>query len=164
MSTKFEIAAFFERFPFLLASTTRGVEHVEVKRVDIGLLECTPKFEGATGAMVDIQDSDEILLLNAAGELLAEVAQGGRCVHNEAYTDDEELDGETVGEALLRIDPAAVAYIVRHHTGFEIQDHESVGGNELTVYLPGVDMEKWLAGKLQTAREKLSGEVESLPD
>jgi len=163
MSTKFEIAAFFEKFPFLLHEETKNVEHVEVKRIDIELLEHVPQFEGATGSVVDIRDSENILILNEAGELMTEVAQGGRCVHNEAYTDDEELDGETVGEALLRIDPAAVAYIVRHHTGYKIEDHTSIGGNKLTVYLPGVALGSWLADKLQAARDKFSKELASLP-
>lgn len=162
--SKFQIRAFFTQFPFLtsgdepLVRDTEKVEVVAVSRIDKDFLGKEPKYDGATGSLVGIHDSERIYLFDRDGNLLIEVKQGGYCHHNEAHTDNEEWQGETVGEALLRTDPAQVHYAVVVHTGYEIRDHHSVGGYSVTVYKPpqGFSLPDWVEEQTRRASEQIA--------
>lgn len=161
---KFQIRAFFSQFPFLtigdkpIVRNTEKVEIVAVSRIDKDFLGKEPKYDGATGSLVGIDDSEHIYLLDPDGNLLIEVKQGGYCHHNEAHTENECWSGETVGEALLRTDPTQVHYAVVVHTGFEIRDHHSVGGYSVTVYKSpqGFSLPEWVEEQTRRASEQIA--------
>lgn len=163
---KFFMRSFFEQFSFLTVGEkpvvqVERVEKVSVSRVGRDFLNRVPQYNGATGSLVDIDDSERIYLFDREGNLLVEVQQGGYCHHNEAHTDNEEWDGETVGEALLRTDPAQVHYAVVVHTGYEIRDHFSIGGYSVTVCKPpkGFTLPEWVEEQKHRASEMISATV-----
>lgn len=138
------------------------IEEAAVSRIDKDFLERTPKYDGATGSLVDIDDSEQILLCDQHGFVLTKVKQSGCCHHNEAHRDNESWDGETVGEALLRLeDPNSVVYAVLIHTGYEIRNHHSVGGYRVVVYKSpkGFTLREWVEEQKRRASEKLSAEI-----
>jgi len=158
---KFQIFAFFRAFPFLtsgekpLVPDQGNVEEVRVARIGVDFLDRRPRYEGATGSLVDIDDSETIWLFSAEGKPLGEVKQERFVRHNEAHQDDEQSPGEAVGEALLRIGPDLVHYAVVIHRGYQIQDHYSVGGYCVTVYKPpkGFTLAGWVEEKIRRAEE-----------
>ena len=164
---RFKIQAFFAEFPFLTAGdepVIRDIEEVEevaVSRIDKDFLDKEPKYDGATGSLVGIDDSEHVYLFDRDGNFLIEVKQGGYCHHNEAHTDNEEWSGETVGEALLRTDPAQVHYAVVVHTGYEIRDHHSVGGYSVTAYKPpkGFTLPEWVEQQKRRASEQITATI-----
>lgn len=164
---RYQINAFFSQFWFLttgdkpIIPDIYNVEEVAVSRINKDFLGKKPKYDGATGSLVGIDDSERIYLLDLDGNMLVEVKQGGSCHHNEAYTDDEEWDGETVGEALLRTDPAQVHYAVVVHTGYKIRDHHSVGGYRVTAYKPpkGFTLPEWVEEQKRRASEQIAATI-----
>lgn len=164
---RFKIHAFFTQFPFLTSgdeTLVRDIERVEVvaiSRIDKDFLGKEPKYDGATGSLVDVDDSERIYLFDRDGNLLIEVKQGGYCYHNEAHTDDESWDGETVGEALLRTDPVRVYYAVVVRTGYEIRDCRSVGGYSVTAYKPpkGFILPEWVEEQKRRASAQIAATV-----
>ncbi|MBI4120375.1 MAG: hypothetical protein HY454_02815 [Parcubacteria group bacterium] len=164
---KFKVQAFFAEFPFLMTGdgpivrNPEEVEEVAVSRIDKDFLGKEPQYDGASGSMVGIDDSERIYLFDQDGNLLVEVEQGGCCYHNEAYTEDESWDGETVGEALLRTDPAQVHYAVVVCTGYEIRDHYSVGGYSVTVCKPpkGFTLPEWVEEQKRRASEQIAATI-----
>ena len=162
---RFKVNAFFNEFPFLNALVEGGpreVDEVKVARIDRHLLELVPKYEGSTGSLVGIDDSERIFLLDSNGEVLAEPRQATDITHNEAHRDDEEEEGETVGEALLCLeDPNTVAYAVSIHTGYDIRDHYSVGGCSVVVYKPpkGFTLQEWIEEQKRRAKEMLDAQI-----
>lgn len=111
------------------------VEEVRVSRVSRELLKMKPKRETGSGSMIDYCDEERAFLLGGDGEVLTEVEQDRH--HYDATFGNSWREGETVGEALLRVsNPDDVAYVVLRHTGYRIQNHHSVGGYTLTLYKP----------------------------
>ena len=163
----FRIQAFFEQFSFLATGdkpVLRDVEKVEavaVSRIDKDFLENTPRYSGATGSLVGIADSERIYLLDRDGNLLLEVKQAGHCCHNEAHWDDESWSGETVSETLLRTDPTQVHYAVVVHTGYYIQDHYSVGGYRVIIYMPpnGFTLADWAEEQKRRATKQIEAMI-----
>ncbi len=158
--------AFVSQFSFLFHGenpVANGwlVEEVRVSRVDEALLEKTPMYDGATGSRVGIDDNEKIFLFDKEGNLLTEVEQAGYCRHNESHCDDEEWDGEAVGEALLRVDAKDVYYVVTVHTGYRIRDHHSVGGYSVTLYKPpkGFSLPEWVKERRRRAAQAISAEI-----
>ncbi len=170
---KFKTQAFFREFPFLtkeqqtndisfvLCPNVDEVEEVFVSRIDKDFLKRVPQYSGATGSLVGIDDEESICLLDKNGDFLTSVKQGGDCIHNEGHTDDEHWDGETVGEALLQTNPEEVHYAVLIHTGYEIQDHHSVGGYSMTLYKPpkGFSLPEWVKEQEKRAEELIKAQV-----
>lgn len=161
---RFKINGFFREFPFLatLVEDTSEVEEVRVARIDRDFLGKVPQYRGATGSLVGIEDSERIFLLNQNGEVLAEPRQALSITHTEAYRDDEEEEGETVGEALAYLeDPDTVAYAVCIHTGYRIRDHHSVGGYSVVVYKPpkGFTLKGWVEEQERRAKEILDAQL-----
>jgi hypothetical protein len=163
---RFKVHAFFAEFPFLVTgdSVVRDVgrvEEVAVSRISKEFLDKEPKYKGVTGSLVDIGDNEQVFLLDKSGNTLATVKQGYDVTHNEAHMDDELSAGETVGEALLRIDPAQVHYAVVVHTGYEIQDHHSVGGYSVTLHKApkGFTLKGWVEEQKRRARAQVEAMV-----
>jgi len=124
-----------------------AIEEAFVRIISPELLGTYARLEGATGCMVDICDNSRIFLLNRDGEVLSEVFQSIDIIHNEAHVDDESEEGETVGRAIICLPSSElVEYIVSVHTGYEIEDHSSVGGNRVIVYRRSkkFDLDKWI--------------------
>lgn len=166
---RFKIQAFFKEFGFLagllekLEYQEQGeVEEVYVKRIDKDFLEITPKYEGASGDLVGIADSERIVLLDEGGNILEEPRQASVQRYTACHKDDEEEEGKSVGEALSYLeDPNAVVYAVRIHTGFRIRNHRSVGGFSVTVYKPprGFNLKDWVEEQRRRAKQMLAAEV-----
>jgi hypothetical protein len=167
---RFKIEAFLNEFWWLNCSEgdyqplveADSVEKVAVSRINEDFLSRTPKYDGGTGNLVDIADSERILLCDRHGFLVGEVAQGGYCRHNEAHQDDECWEGETVGEALSRLkDSDEVFFAVLIHTGYEIRNHHSVGGYRVVVYKPpkGFSLKGWVDEKRRQAAQMLQSEL-----
>jgi hypothetical protein len=139
-----------------------GVEEVNVKRIDENFLNYIPVQRGATGSLVSINDDENILLVDANGNILKWVEQSRDITHNEAYHDDEKEEGESVGEALACLDnPNNVAYAVCIHTGHRIWGHRSIGGFSVTVYKPpkGFTLKEWADEQRRRAEQILTAEI-----
>ncbi|MCH7828434.1 hypothetical protein IH982_01015 [Patescibacteria group bacterium] len=170
---RFKVQAFFAEFPFLerlfqerlvvaMGYDNAEVEEVYVKRVDTNFLDKIPLYEGATGSLVGIEDAESIFLLNSQGDFLDVVHSAKSIVHNEAYLDNEEEEGESVGETLTHFrDPDVVAYAVCIHVGFKVRDHRSVGGYSVTLYKPpkGFSLRGWVEEQQRRAEQMLAAEV-----
>lgn len=182
---KFQIKAVFDQFPFLSNVVTGEwygkpddwcarhnctetdchshptyieldkVEEAFVKRVSPEFLGTRPVYSGATGASVGIEDSTRIFFLDQDGNMLLEVEQSVSVTHNEAHTDNEHKDNETIGEAILRLeDPSKMVYAVQLETGYEVRDYHSVGGYRVTVYQPpkGFTLKGWVEEQMMRAK------------
>lgn len=159
----YRINAFFEQYPFLthgdhaLVKHVSEVEEVEIEQFHPSLLERKALYYGATGSLVGVDDSVNVYLLGEDGTVLKTVKQTEDIVHNEAYCDNEYREGETLGEALLHVDPSAVRYVVTIHTGYTIRDHHSVGGYSITVCeVPSTVLLQWIEEQKKKARQELA--------
>ncbi len=149
----------FESLLWILPVEWKEDMETRVSRISHEFMEKRALHDGATGNLVDIADDAKIFLLSASGKLLAEVRQTIDITHNEANWDNEYEDGETVGEALLRLgQPDRVAYAVEIREGYIVKDHHSVGGYSVTLYKPpkGFTLSGWLNGQIRREKEKLS--------
>jgi len=138
------------------------VYSLQVARCTRELLEVRPRYDGATGNLVDIDDDDAVFLLDASGNLIGEVRQQRHVHHNEAHRDPENEDGECVGEAIARLGAQeSCTMILRRRTGFIVRDHHSVGGYEATLHLPpkGWSIAGWCAEQQRRADTELSAVV-----
>ena len=131
MSNRFKIQAFFKEFPFLESiCDIEKVEKAGVVRISKDFLMAKPRTEVVSGSLVNINDSEQVFLFDSGGNLLTEV-KPSRSYH---YMGNCEEPGETVGEALLRIDSTRVHFAATVRIGYEIRDHRSVGGYCVTLY------------------------------
>jgi hypothetical protein len=124
-----------------------AVEEALVSRIDRDFLSRVPMLYGARGCAVGIADSLRIHLLDKDGNILTEVRQGEKVLDHEGGTHHYEVEGETVGVALLRLeDPDAVVHAVSVHTGYVVEDHHSVGGFRVVVHKPpqGFTLKGWV--------------------
>jgi hypothetical protein len=142
---RFKYEAFLDEFPFLesLALGCAICKKISVKRVTRELLQKVPHYSGATGSLVGIDDSEVVHFILNDGTIIRDaVAQSGDVVHNEAHTDNEYWEGETILEALYRQEVSPMlAYIVIVHSGYIIQDHRSQPDWCATIYKPARDID-----------------------
>lgn len=140
---RFKLQAYVSEFPFLSEINEeirdgkhRDVEFIRIAKVDTNLLNKTPEYEGATGSMVDISTGEHIHFVLSTGEVLRNaVKTSGQVTHNEAHSDDEWWDGESVLEAIDRQGIAdKLSYIVVEAYGYDIRDHYSEGGLNFVIY------------------------------
>lgn len=189
---RFKVRSFFAQFPFLSNIATGSwygspdewcanhgctetgyhshptfireddVEEVRVSRISPEFLQTRAWYNGTTGSLVGIDDSERIFLLDKDGNVLVEVEQSRDVVHNEAHTDNEYEEGETIGETLLRLEnPDNVMYAVSVHTGYEVRDHHSVGGNSVTLYKTpkGFTLKGWVEEQKRRASEQIAATI-----
>ncbi len=138
------------------------MEEISVERIDRNFLERKPQYDGATGSLVSIDDDKRIYLVSASGHLLAEVAQEWYVRHNEAYVDDESREGETVGKAIAWLEnPDSVEFALVVHTGYEIENHHSIGGYRVTVHKPpkGFTLQEWVDEQERRADAMLQASI-----
>lgn len=134
------------------------VETMQIRQMTPELMATVPKYNGATGNLVDLRDDDAIFLLRADMSVIGEVKQEVYIHHNEAHSDATRENGESVGEAIVRLNCVTdVAYILRRHSGFVVENHYSVGGYEATLYkLPnGWSVTEWIKTQLVRADKQL---------
>lgn len=166
---EFEIKAFFKKYGFLTHQTKdhevpivehpESVEEVKIRFINDKVLNERPFEDVATGSLVGIDDCRDFYLLDLDGQNITIVKCSISHVHNEAYTDNHSSTGETIGEALLRCDDISkVGYIVKKHTGYSVEDHHSVGGYSVTIYLPSkhFSLKGWFDNKAQEAEKAIS--------
>lgn len=143
------------------------VEEVRVTHMTPELMEVRPRYEGATGDLVDLDDDDAYFLLADDLSLLGEVRQDRYVHHNEAHQDDEHFDGETLGEAIARLGCAEqVCYVLQRHVGYKIRDHHSVGGYSVTLYkVPkGWTISGWVAEQRRRAEVSIVAETAAIDE
>ncbi len=151
-TTQYMIRAFQEQFPSLFqwAPTNDGkriawrtqplvdetrVRQMQALRINKALLELRPRYEGATGSLVSIDDDQAVFLLRLDQTVIGEVRQDYECHHNEAHREHEHRIGETVGEAIVRLGCAAeLGFVLVRHTGYEVRDRYSVDGYDVDLY------------------------------
>ncbi len=167
----FQVDVFKKQFSFLgndldgqgaLVPDWDEVEEVKVSRISPEFLDNTPRYQGATGSLVSIEDNKQIFLLNKQGVVLTEVRQKVDITHHEAHFENEEEEGETVGEAIFSLeDPKEVIYALCIHTGYVVHDHRSVGGFTVKLYKPpkGFSLTKWVEKQLDKAEALISAEI-----
>lgn len=161
MKSKFEINAFFEKFSFILKGAKplvedkTKVEDVSIEKFSESLMTKEPCYDGATGALVGIDDDENYHLINEKGEVFYTVKQNVHVIHNEAHCDNESYDGETVGEAILQA--GVPMWVVCIHTGYDVVDHHSVGGHSVKVYTQSCfDIKSWLNDKKEEAKQAIA--------
>lgn len=158
---RFRVEAFIREFPFLegLAEKDR-IEDIRVSRISPDFLKRKPREEYASGSRVDIHDIEKVYLLDEDGAVLTEVKGVVDAVDHRGEDTFEE--GETVGEALARLDdPNAVAYALNVHTGYEVVNHHSIGGYEVIIYKPpkGFTLRGWWEEQIRRAAVKVASEI-----
>jgi len=156
-----------EKGPSFLSLNFIHCDGIKVKRIDESLLSLIPSFDGATGSLVGISDGEVVrFIYEANGEIQISdpVKDQGSCVHNEAYRDDECWAGETVLEALerLQIPPSSIIAIVKYDYGYKIVDHHSKPNWRLTIYKPAKDLD--LGELIEKEREKALAQVKAEAD
>ncbi len=138
------------------------VYSLTIARVTKELLASTPRYTGATGSLVGIDDDFALFLLDEAGSVLGEVRQAMDIHHNEAHRDHEAEEGETVGEAIVRLGVYDVCtQVLGRHTGFIIRDHHSSGGYDAVLYLcpKGWTISGWCTEELRRAEAQVTAEL-----
>lgn len=170
-STQYQIQAFTSQFPALFTQQdpTRAdrpllradkIEEVRVARVTQELLAARPSLRWSEGNLTSVEDDESFFLLGPDLTAIGEVRQaedGWR-----AAGDPVVRDGETVGEAIARLGCAdEVAAVLHRHTGYEIEDHYSVGGYSVTLYRApkGWSIPAWVAEQQRRASAQLSAQV-----
>lgn len=136
---RFKFQAMVREFPFLAdlaGEDYANCKRISIKRADKELMSKIPHYSGATGSLVSIHDSEQVHFGLMDGTLIRDAVKGsGDVIHNEAYTDDEYWEGETVLEAIDRHDVAQrLKYIVINRCGHIIRDHHSQDGFYIEVY------------------------------
>lgn len=162
---RFKFNRYLQEFPFVSGVSTRALNALDcdsfaVKRITKELLDKTPKYDGATGSLVGIDDGEEIFFV-VNGTLAGPVQTDGSVIHNEAHSDNENWDGETVLEAIdrLKIAPDTITHIVSFEYGYEVLDHYSQGNYRLTIYKAPVGFT--IADYVKEAIEKADNEVKA---
>jgi hypothetical protein len=155
---KFQIEAVLREFPFLTAGDQlpvdqERIEEITVSRVTNDLLEIVPFLERIETALVDIRESKRIFLLDSAGKVLTEVRNARHEKSTLGRHVEESKPGETVGEALLRVNADEVVFVIVVHTGHRIESNRSQGGYTVTVYKPprGFTLKEWLDERYRRA-------------
>ncbi len=164
---RLKVNAFRKEFSFLAEMISDekvgGIDNIEVKRVDIGLLGSTPSSYGATGNLVGIDSIKTFHFVLDDGTFIRNaVKDEGSWTHNEAYRDNESWEGETVLAAIDKNQVGdRIAYIVLERIGYKIRDHYSVGGHSFTVYLPptGKPISHYLMEAHQQTAESVKAEI-----
>lgn len=118
-------------------------DSIKAMAVDEELLSHTPRYSGATGSLVGIDSTEEIhFVLNRESDpfLIDAVKREIDIIHNEAHSQNEYRSGETIAEAIDRLQIAdTVTAIVKERYGYIIRDHYSVGAHSITICLPRKD-------------------------
>lgn len=148
---KFKFDAMVEEFPFLsqVLKHDRGnnqqrdhldCDGISIKRTTRELMEHTPSYQGATGSLVGINDGERFDFVLDDGIIRNAVHDSGYVTHNEAHQDDEQWNGETVLEAIVKHGVAdKLAYIVRLDYGYNVQDHYSQRNYQVVIFKPAKD-------------------------
>ena len=172
---RFRLQVFLKEFPFLKDLVNKGeeVDSIQVKRMDKNLFGIRPTYHGATGSLVGIDEGEIVhflvksqgITMGIRGELLEMlrdcVRNSGYVTHNEAYRDNESWDGETILEAIDRLDCAEnLRIIILEEYGDNIRDHYSIGGLRFTIYKPakGVSVKQLLVETKSKAQEEVQAE------
>ena len=160
--------AYLKEFPFLEQCNTRwedlagdpiNCDAIKVARISQELLDYTPRYDGATGALVSIDNGERFDFILRDGRVIRDaVRASGDVVHNEAHTDDESYDGETLLEAIDRKGViGTLKYVVKMSYGYNIRDHHSQGNYTMTVYKEAKDFS--LADAIAAANEDALAQV-----
>jgi hypothetical protein len=140
---KFKFEAYKKEFPFLQGilgeCTALGVDSIAVKRADENLLARIPEETRWDGSLGESYSWDKVhFVLNDGTIKENAVATGGESGSNYAHSETRRWEGETVLEALSRLDnPDDVKYIV-----WESRDYSAWSGQEtidrydVTIYKP----------------------------
>ena len=128
-------------FPFLTTGDEplvdrERVEEIRVSRVDRDLLWVGAYREEIKMAHADVNESQRIFFLNRDGQILTEVRQGMHIKSTIGPRTKKFSAGETVGDALLRVSPEDVVFIVVQQIGQRIERNHSIGGYSVTIYKP----------------------------
>ena len=133
--------ACLKEFPFLkeLVDQQRdpiNCDGIKVARISQDLISQTPHYEGATGSLVGIDNGERFDFVLRNGQIIKDaVRASGDVVHNEAHTENENYDGETILEAIDRAGVVdTLEYIIKMEYGYNIRDHHSQGNYRMTVY------------------------------
>ncbi|MHA1216264.1 MAG: hypothetical protein ACTSPX_02920 [Candidatus Thorarchaeota archaeon] len=164
---RFKYQAFLEEFPFLTEIIGEGdpldCEGITVKRIDNELLKKVPRRSIATGSCVGIDDREVVSFILADSTILENaVRDGGSAIHNEAHTDNEYWDGETILEAIDRHNVGDnLSYIVVVREGYNVRDHYSEPSWCCTVYKPGrnINLAEVIAEEKAKALEMVRAEA-----
>lgn len=134
MDSRFKVQAFFEEFPFLMALARPSyVSAVSVARVGVDFL------------VRDLQEREAVHFLNESGEVLVSV--------------DPEEYAETIGEALLRAEPAIEN--IRFAVLIEGKEDHQWDRLTITIYKPpkGFTLKGWVEEQKRRASAQIQAMV-----
>lgn len=141
MISQMKYNAFCKEFPFLHHVALDGVcDSIKVKRMTPDFLNSTPRIDGGTGSLVSIEDGEYITIVTPSGVQVNAVKQSESWIHNEAYTDNESWQGESILDALYRLQAEDCTFIVKVSGGYNINDHCSRDNWQATIYKPAKDI------------------------
>lgn len=134
----FKFQAFLKEFPFLRElGVDENVDSIKIRRADENLLAQIPSSYYWDGSMGVTDTKDTISFVLEDGNIIEDVVrQAGEWGSNYAHSQRKEWEGESVLEALSRLDnPDRVVYIVWVHKHL----HDWVGSErestfEVTIY------------------------------
>jgi hypothetical protein len=164
--------AFMKEFPFLIECTkwndTQGnsldCDSIKIANITSDLLAHSPRYKGATGSLVGIDNGERFDFVLSDGQIIKNaVASGGSVIHNEAHTDNEYYDGETVLEGIDKHQVAkCLAFIVKISYGYNIRDHHSLNNYSIIIYKPAKNFA--LIDIIAAANEKALADVRAEAD
>lgn len=160
--------AFLAEFPFLNeVFTAHGLEAQDcdgltVKRLTPELLNSIPCVGGATGSLVGIEDGEYIAIVTPETVMVDVVRQSVDWIHNEAYTDNESWTGESVLEAIYRMQAENLTHVVVVESGYNVVNHYSQNDWEATIYKPSKEftVRDLIAQAVEKAQAQVKAESE----
>lgn len=158
----FQTRAMLDKFPEIsegerpLLSKSCGIDSFKIGGITPELLSKTGHIDEAVGSLVGIDDRKTYHVVKHSGHPL-DVKPARDVVNNYAHCDNYSEDGETVGSALMRASTHNVKYICLIESGYEIVAHHSVGGLDVTVYLPSkkFNLHKWKEEQEEAAKRSV---------
>lgn len=137
---RFKLQGYVQEFPFLSQiiknADAMDIDFIKIAKVDENLLSKIPSYEGATGSLVGIDTGENIhFILDNNNIIFRAVETKGYVRHNEAHTEDEEWEGETILEGIYKQDIVnRLKCIVVENFGYKINNHHSQGGLNFIIY------------------------------
>ena len=164
---RFKREAFVKEFPFLNELGQKldycdldYCEEISVGRVDTALLNSIPKQSQAVGSLVGVDSGDQVFLLAKDGGLIGKVAPDWKYYSNYAHEDGDSGKGESVLEAIYRLDCAeSLRYVVWIRYGYHIRNHYSGPQWQVKIYKPAKS--DILTSLLAQAQQIASDQVEA---
>lgn len=165
---RFKRKAFEQEFPFLSAiladhGREEKLQSIRVSRIDENLLKSTPSVYRWGGSLVDINKVESVHFILSTGKILFDAVRSDREIgSNYAHTETVRVEGESVLEAIDRLEVTDLSHIVWVRSGFRVENHHSTRHWEITVFKEAKSLK--IEAALEAARAEALEQVRAEAD